>query len=331
MKSVSVLAKPIANPNPRNGQLYKYVNESERARVEEFTILRLLVERVDIVHIHWPDRVFYWRSPKFISLFVLFGLLFLSRLKKAKIIYTCHNLAPKVMVGKFWLDIYYKLLSSYVDGVISPRKDLLVKINDIFPSSVVSHIPLGLLDTPDSTGGDILRHVFSNSEIEPFLLIPGLQESTKKTEITVRNLLKKICDKKILVVGKFADKEYYDSLVREFSYSKQVVIIDRYLSDEDLCALVKSSFCVVASQVNGTNSGIALLALALNKPCFCATSEIASSVRSEYKNRLVWSVEDIDSGAVWEEIFHSKYDSSKYNMKSIADMTVDFYFRVSMS
>jgi len=80
--------------NPYNASLYAALAEIPGVTVEEFTNRRVLTERWDIVHIHWPDTPLHRTKAGGAALysFLLVARLFWARLLGARIVWTVHNL-----------------------------------------------------------------------------------------------------------------------------------------------------------------------------------------------------------------------------------------------
>ena len=90
-----VLAKPkFGSSNRRFSIIYEHIESDKKAqvRVFEFNILRLLFNQFDILHIHWPDRVFASRGfQPLIKIFLLALLFQFCKFRQTRILWTVHN------------------------------------------------------------------------------------------------------------------------------------------------------------------------------------------------------------------------------------------------
>lgn len=322
---MDILAKPKQGPNPRNGQLYRYLGEICEGRVDPYTARRVLTGRYKILHIHWPDRIFYWKMPIYMALFALWLMLLAAKLRGTKVVYTCHNFFPKNKASRKTLRLYFAILRGGVDGVIAPRADLVGRISKIFPDRPVKFIPLGILDVTEDRTPEIFRKLSIENLAGNFILIPGIQERTKKTEKSVAKLRHLCPDVSVLVAGNFPEADYYDDLQKEFGADTKVKICPGFLSEAELATLAENARFIVASQLNGSNSGIALLSVALNKYCFCATSSLARAVRRDYETDLVWPIGDVQRRAPSGNRIDEKKKPPQYSMRNVAAMTLDFF------
>ena len=331
MSSPTVIAKPLRNGNPHIDQLYSILS-TKGVKFREMSLINLLFHKSDILHIHWPDRVFYWKLPTAISLLLLFMTLQISKFRGMKTIYTCHNLVPKNNISRRAKRAYFYILKIYVDVVISPRKDLCPHLRKIFNRSRITFIPLGLVnfELNELAFNDLEKYLPENIFCN-YILIPGIQEPTKQTELTVDRLLS--CDPEghIVIWGKFPDPKYLSMLSARYKHHSRVVIIPHYIPEQVLNAAIVRSKYLVASQKSGTNSGIVLLSVALGQPCFCATKSIATAAKRDYETTLVHHISDITNPDIWSEISSrsagrsTNISSYTYSMDWVAEQHLELY------
>jgi len=226
------------------------------------------------------------------------------RLRGAAVIYTFHNTLPKNTVARWKLRLYFGILRKRVDGVIAPMSSQIRHARTLFPKARTTHIPLGL-PSLSRAGTDPRRAVDTIAPTlagRAFAFVPGIQESTRKTECAVAELRSRRPDLAVLICGHFPKSAYLSFLRAAFAEDPEVVIKERFLGEDALCNLCHAAEAVIASQVNGANSGIALMSVALGVPCFCATAKTALSVRRDYGTTLVWPLDCIDQPEVWERV-----------------------------
>lgn len=296
-----IMAKPRFNTNPHIVDLYTHMQDLG-CEIAPFSLMKLFLWRPQILHIHWPDRIFYWRLPPAIALLSLLLLIFATKLLRIKVVYTCHNFLPKNKVPRHWIKTYFWMLQRLVDLVISPRGSMVPRLEKIFSRSKVIFIPLGVVPVDGARKKSILGELGLTDYIGKYAFIPGIQEATKRTEVAIKMLRALRSDLRIVVCGGFPDKTYLVHLQQFFQEDGQIQIVDRFLEKSELYCLMENSQFNVASQLGGTNSGVALLSLALRRPCFCATLGVARSVRKDYNSNLIWPLKDLKNPIVWNAI-----------------------------
>lgn len=328
---MKVLAKPLASStNPYNTQLY---NALEKLGVKAFNAggVRLLWGRFQIFHVHWPDRVFYMKGPRWVHLLLLRIYFLVMKLRGMRIVYTMHNVWPKNAVSERHISEYYSILNSFLDGVIVPKREDLTLAEELFPHAKVVQIPLGVLSPCEDRDTSVYSKLaLDPSQFREQLFIPGIQERTKRTEVTLRVLVNAGLADRVVVVGHFPDAQYYLDLCREFE-CKGITIKNCFLSEAEFMELLSAASCVIASQIGGSNSGIALMCVAIGQVCICATSEIAASVRDEYGTDLIYSLEALD---YFDEVLSAarqndpEKKSDRNSIDEVAAETVEFFRKV---
>lgn len=318
-----ILVRPLKGPNPRNGQLYDRINNIAGVTAEEFSIKKALAQRFDVLHVHWPDRVFKWNLWSGLALGALFVLFAIARLRGAKVVYTCHNILPKNRIKGWELRCYNRIMRFGVDWIISPRRDLVRHIRKLYPRAQIQVVPLGILSVQQTEDHQILGKVFGANVPKNYLLIPGVQERTKQTELAITKIRSALPEVPLLVAGQFPEPAYLIDLQASFSDAKNVYFYDAFLEENELSTLIRRASALIASQVGGTNSGIALLAIAHGKPCYCATERLAVSVRQEYETDLVAPLSQLLSF----EVGAAKVGTgpSRWTMDRVAESTIDVY------
>jgi glycosyltransferase involved in cell wall biosynthesis len=316
-----ILVKPRYSINPRNNQLYSYLDS--KCIIEELS-LRSIVLGADILHIHWPDRIFKWKLSPAISLFLLRMLLAFAKYRKIKIIYTFHNPKPRLtrISHKRYLENYYKLLDNFVDGMIVLSIENHKFANSVIPTPTKKIIPLGIQDVEIYDREDSFK--YKEYVNEPYFFVPGLQESTKKTEIVISSILKYLKeDLNILIIGHFPDHKYLDFLRRQFAFEPRIKIFNDRLSDKDFYHLASDSVAIIVSQHLAINSGVATYAIATNKPFITDSDFLIESISSQYSCTSAFHVKSVQNIELLKSYENTKID--KFRMKNIANLTYDFY------
>ena len=319
MTGLRVLAKPRYGINPRNAQLYGYLENEHQ--IEEISV-KSIIREYDILHIHWPDRIFKWRLPTWMSLSVLFLFLGFFKVRKTKVLYTCHNPFPRLthVRQRRYLPLYYKVLNLLVDGIVILSEGQREAVRSLFPSvSFAEVIPLGIQDV------DSVAQMLSGQDMlpaTPFVFVAGMQERTKKTEIVLAELERYLpLDYGIFVCGVFPDPDYFAELREQFCHERFQFVNTR-LSDSEYNYVIKQSSAVVIAQHNPTNSGVGTLAVALGTPCYADSEQFVAEFAQQYGDGYVHSISSMASGVV---DMSKDNGSLKYRMRDVAVETASFY------
>lgn len=121
VSQILVLASPArrnAKSNPYNELLSDHL-EAECCRVEEFTLRRALIDRADIVHIHWPQSSARGslRGALKRSLNLWFRLA-VQKIRGAKVVWTVHNIHAHDQ-NNMWLErLLMAMILPMVDGLV---------------------------------------------------------------------------------------------------------------------------------------------------------------------------------------------------------------------
>ncbi len=120
MRIVAVPAFVNRTVNPYNALLYGAVRRVG-ATVVAAAPWRLLGRRPDVLHVHWPDAFFSARRlPKAVATSLLLMLVVLAaRMRKARVIWTVHNLRPHEEWHARWEARMWCWFVARVDGYIA--------------------------------------------------------------------------------------------------------------------------------------------------------------------------------------------------------------------
>ncbi|EJW22108.1 hypothetical protein IMCC14465_05020 [alpha proteobacterium IMCC14465] len=316
---VKVLAKPkFGLSNRRFSIIYEYIESDRQAeiRVFEFSILRLLLNKYDIIHVHWPDRVFASSGFRPLIKVLLLGLLFeFCKLRKTKIIWTVHNphIKFKHECGVKTEDLYYRMLFKQVNHFIFPSSESQRTLEEKFreqklflkPQSC-SMIPLG-----------IQEELFAEGEARPqdlpleengYFLIVGRITAEKNILETIESIkpVLRVLNRKLIVAGKCNDPSLIDSLMQ--NSDDYVYLLLRFLTDEEINYLIAKSFALLINY-EVTNSGVATLAAAHKKAVFFSNENYAEGFANDYDYSSSYSFEALlrDPGRLYAAVLEGVF------------------------
>ncbi|NIM19618.1 MAG: glycosyltransferase [Candidatus Latescibacteria bacterium] len=214
-----------------------------------------------------PDLVvFQWWQPFFA--FTYAGVLFFLKLFwKSQVVYLCHNVLPHeasifdrtlIKIGFTFVNAF--LVQSQEDrmNLLRFRKHARVAVNphpiyDVFKQSYITREEarekLGIQD----------RITLFFGYIRPYkglrVLLEAFAESIERVPST------------LLIVGEFyEDQESYISLMEELSIRDKIVLVDRYVPNEEVEIFFTACDIVVLPYLSATQSGIVQIAFGFGKP-----------------------------------------------------------------
>lgn len=249
-----------------------------------------------------PDIVIVqWWHPFFApAIFVI--CLILRILRKGRIVFICHNVVPhetspidRILSGIAFSTAHAFLVQSREDGdnLRRLRKGALVSIHphpiyDFFRTG-----EMGREEARETIGEGEGRLLLFFGYIRPYKGLSHLIEAM--------GLLKDRIDARLLVVGEFyEDKEPYIGLVERLDLSGRVRFVDRYVGNEEVQSYFAACDLVVLPYVSATQSGIAQIALAFDRPFIVTRVGGLPEVVSE--GRTGFAVPPSDPGALAEAI-----------------------------
>lgn len=292
MTKLKVLAKPkIGSSNPRNSIMYSFIEEAyPEIRVDEFLISRLLAGDYDILHIHWPDRIFRSRDiVAVLKVFALWAMLLWARLRGMRVVWTVHNPYLKNRYPRRVLQrIYYWVLRTYVDRFVFPssasRREFfkLWSRVDLVPPDLANceFIPLGLQIELLDGGEEFPVELPPN--LDNYYLIVGRVDVDKNIRSTVTDLEGALVDKasRIVVAGMPKGPEM-GAMLDELGELPRVTVLPRFLEDREVNSLMKRA-CAVVIDYPVTNSGVATLAAANDANILFSNQEMADDFAADY-------------------------------------------------
>jgi len=223
------------------------------------TVALIVRYRPQLVILPW--WVSFW-APQFWTISAL-----VQFLSQAKILYLCHNLVEH---ESGWIDkILTKVVLSTGDFFIvhseEERRDLLA----IFPNASVQKSPHPNYEVFNFKVFDSER-IREKYELHGnVILFFGFVREYKGLRYLIEALPRVLSeiDVTLLVVGEFWwDKNEYVHLIKEKDVESAVVIVDKYVTNEDVGDYFSAADLVVQPYVSATGSGVIQTAFAFNKP-----------------------------------------------------------------
>ena len=228
-------------------------------------------QQFDIIHIQWPEELFYWKSFSIDNLMDLKETLNFWKNSGSKIVATRHNILPNNSnshnVGLY--DYIYKS----VDAVVHLGKYSSTHLNNPNRSAIIEHpnySPLLLLKNVSSAD------IPNKSKGKLFLSFGSIRYKEEEKLLIAAFLKVKTKDDILLVTDSFFIRQNYGGglnlffnlykKIRVKCLKKQNVILQsKRISNEDLFDYFHSSDVIISPRQKQLNSGVIYLALTYNK------------------------------------------------------------------
>ncbi len=344
-ESISVLAKPAFSNrtgNPYNWLLYTNL-EKLGVKVVDYSKYRLLNQKWDIMHVHWPVnvvRVPQWRRASYKTLNLSIALT-LARTKGAKIVWTVHNLEthekyhPKLQ--NYFTDYFIKR----VDGFISLSATANELVRSRYP--VLRKVPSVVV--PHGHYRDVYPNYVTKKEarnrlgIEAYgakvILFLGRISSYKNIPSLIRTFHSlKDTNAMLLIAGKPATLKLERQIAEMAANDPERIRLHLgFVPEEDIQFYFKAGDLVALPYHDFLNSGSAVLALSYSVPILVPSKGSFKDLQSVVGKEWVRMYDEVLSS---EELrYHLDYVSrnmtdrylplKEFAWDEIALKTLEFY------
>ncbi|WP_293848627.1 glycosyltransferase family 4 protein, partial [Steroidobacter sp.] len=332
-----VLMFPKHGDNPYIRSLVSSLEHSG-VQIDDFSFIRALQQRYDVLHIHWPDLHLQARSSvrvmaKHARLALLFVLL---RLRKTRIVWTVHNLKPHerhLRLGELLFPIWFPRLCTHV---IALTKHGLDSARAIYPglrnkaAAVIPHghyrdaygPPLPRASCRDQLG---LAHRFTFlfiGHIRNYKNVPRLIEAFRGLERQ---------DVQLVIAGQPGQMTNVDELRALAAGDDRIHLRLEFVPDDKVPLFVGASDLVVLPFEAILNSGSVFLALSFNRAVLAPNLGSLPEIQSHVGARWVTL---FDKPLTTEHLLqamssgpgeHESADLSFYDWDAIGRQTLRFY------
>jgi GT2 family glycosyltransferase len=343
-RSLVVQAEPAfrtERANPYNGRLYRAI-QSQGARVRDLSYWRLVTERTDVVHLHWPELSFLSGSRRMVHvarLTLFYGLLALTRMRGTVLVWTVHNLdaheersSPRVR------RVAERLLLRNVDGIIALTDDGVSAARTAFPE--LRQVPAAVTphghyrDAYDfAVDRDAARVRLRLDATRPVVATVGQIRPYKNVPALIAAFRALDADATLLVAGKPSSPELAAEIRAAADEDPRVVLDLRFVPDTEVPVVLAAADLVVLPYRRIQNSGSAILALSADRPVLVpdlgAMRELQTDLGGEWVRMFdgELSTEALGAALTWaveaERPTHA--DLTALDWDGIARRTLDAY------
>lgn len=244
--------------------------------IHDLSFRRLLVRRVDIVHLHWPELTFLsGHRPVTMAIRMLLfrAILRVARLRGTRVVWTVHNVDAHEKRGTPRLrSVHRRLLVREVDGILALSAANLADALEAYPEFV--GLPAAV--TPHGHYRDAYPFDVSRAEARERLgLEPGARVLLSAGQVRpykdIPRLVRTFAalddrDARLVVAGRATPDSLADEISGLAARDPRVVLDLAFLDDERLALWVRAADLVVLPYRAVTNSGSAILALSADRP-----------------------------------------------------------------
>lgn len=328
--------------NPYNHLLYSAV---ERLGVEvvEFRVGRLVKERFDVWHMHWPDGV----GVAAVRLAAFVALLVIAKIKRISIVWTIHNLSPhdgdhRVM-RRGVLTVLARMLDGYISLSEAARQEALrslptlcAKLGFVIPHGHYRGV------YPDSVTREEARRALAVGQGALVLLCLGQIRPYRN----IPKLLRAFSDSReehaiLLVAGACRDPDLRRGIEALAAQDERVRLNLNFVPADRIQYFLRAADVVIQPFQQILNSGSALLALSFDRPVVVPARGSLVDLQKEFGPRWVLCYDgdmtaDVIESAIREARPRSAEDLrrlrvalSEIDWPRIAELTVSAYNTVA--
>jgi glycosyltransferase involved in cell wall biosynthesis len=340
---VRVLASPgpqgHRDDNPYVRLLYAGVQEaSEGVTVQDLT-RRALLDCPDVVHVHWPAYLVRWgRLPVAVAdAAKVLVLLAAARARGAAVVWTVHDAAPHD-------DVQPRLRRAFM-AAFRRQVDLLVFLSEASIPQVLERYPelrrVERVVVPHGHYRGEYPEPPARAEARrgldlpdgPLYLAFGQVRPYKRTVELCRAHAHRADGSHLLVAGEVRLAELGDALLAGRGVETHLML--RKLAHDEVPTVFAAADVAVLpyAQSSALNSGVALLALSMNRPVVMVDSPVARELQAMVGAEWVATAEDdmdavLDAAAALaREPRHPRPDLSDLDWGPLAQRTVAAYTR----
>lgn len=273
--------------NPYNEMLYSHLAEYADVipiEADRLSLFKVLGRRVDVLHLHWLDRIL-WDGRVSVTLkrmgvFLLIALI--VKLRGGKLIWTAHDPEPHRMAGTeilenrliamFW-QIFQSTLVKLLDGVIVLTSSHIGLLRSASPAFVnmrfkITPHPHYRAVYPDVMTRKQARAAIGLEQDAEVVLFLGSLRPYKGVEALIQTFTSwKNPDARLLIAGKLdGSSDYNVNIQRGLQSDERIHARLELIPDDQLQMYLRGADIFVAPFSDVTNSGSVLLALSFDCP-----------------------------------------------------------------
>lgn len=338
-----ILASPAFSNervNPYNAQLYRQIAASGH-HVVEYSHKRVLKEKFDIVHVHWPDGYVDQRNPlkAMQRAILLLTMMSIAKLKGARLVWTAHNLKPHdahhPKFSQNFLTQFLKLCNGLIFLTAEGKNSFLqyYPSEKNMPCAIVphGHYRDSYPKAVDQAQAKAELNIVTDKKI---LLFMGMIKPYKNCDALIKEFSAANLTDYVLVIAGKPDTPKYKQQLEELAQGNDNIHLRlEFIPDNQLHLYMSAADCVILPYKSILNSGALLLALSFNKPVIAPHIGAFIDLQNELGLQWIYSyVSDLNATNL--EFMLEQLDRlprpdicplDNYDWRKLAELTVNFY------
>jgi glycosyltransferase involved in cell wall biosynthesis len=339
-KEPQILAWPGLNfteSNLYNHQLYTSLKRLG-VQVTDFDIRNFFFSDYQVWHLHWPEIFLSDTSwvRAFIKTAALFVLMGIAKLRGKKIVWTVHNLAAHEHYHKTLERVYWKYFPGAIDGYICLAESSQRSAIQKYPAlnnkmgCVIPHGHYRVSYQAETDREACKQKLGLNPGLKTLLYFGSIREYKNVPALLVE--FKKLPRERyqLVVAGKPNTERLKQEILGLAGEKKDVFLFPEHIEHAEIASFFCAADLVVLPYSEILNSGVALLALSLNRPvlgpCLGAFPELSDRVGQQWVHTYAgeFRAEYIEQALGDLPAGHECVDLSFYDWDKIARATRAF-------
>lgn len=294
--------------NPYNALLYAAIEEFENVEVTEYNKHAALKQRFDILHIHWPERMY--SSPGYLlaMIYSIYWILLITilKLRGTRLVWTAHNLREHDIRRPVLRRFMWFWFTRQVDGVLvlseSSKSSLLAE----YPP--LSKVPVFV--TPHGHYRDSYPNEISKAEArirlgytgeDTVISFVGTVKPYKNALSLIRAFMEIHEPEFRLVVAGQVSEPALEKEIREVAQSDIRIMLNlEFIPDEDLQIFFRACDLIVFPYLSILNSGSAYMALSFDSPLLVPNMGSMQEIQTEFGAEWVLTYDgDLDADTLY--------------------------------
>ncbi len=272
-RSLRVLARPYKNTaEPAQGRVYDEMVANGHV-VEDLTLKRLLTERWDIAHLHYPEAVLRRSElmPSLVAVGIFAAIIVVCRLRNVRVVGTGHNTQSHEQHHPRLERIVIGLFDRAVGAMTFPTETARQAVVAGRPRLEDVHaeiVPLANYRWErDPVDRDTARRTWNVDDDAIVVLFMGLIRSYKNVPELIRAARASNTERLVLIVAGGPRTPEIEHEVRDAAGDDARVILElRYIEANEVSSLMRAADLVVLPFTAVLNSASTLLAISHDRP-----------------------------------------------------------------
>lgn len=262
--------------------------------IYEWNMLNIVLNRYDIMHIHWPDNILQgYKYIIIIKINILILVLKLAKAKNAKIVWTSHNIYAHHNVPKEIEDYFWNKFLDNIDGIVYPSYSIKNDLINIRPAVKNKKYTINYFGDwsdliPNNISKTIARKINNIDEDDFVLTWFGGIRKYKGIEKLIKSFVNIKNNKlKLIISGIVLDNEYEKTIRKEVAKDKRIIYKPGLVNNESIQYYFRCSNLAVYPFNEITNSGSVRLALHFGCPVLVPDFPIFKEMQSNFGANII--------------------------------------------